>query len=197
MLTIVIHSGIVIQAATPAVFPLAKGHGSKIFRDGLRLVLITFLVSSALWAQIDFTGITLDPTSTAGCQVAVIFTTIFDQLARFAIEQFLLWAINANARAPASAMVYQAVLGVRFILGAVFVGFQKAQIATVCVARNDLLAIGAVVMVTDFAVIAALAFRANSIGITSVPVKKAIFWVIGALALWTAVRSTRYCLDIS
>ncbi|KAI3553207.1 hypothetical protein CABS01_01309 [Colletotrichum abscissum] len=178
--------GIVIQAATPAVFPLAKGHGSKIFRDGLRLVLITFLVSSALWAQIDFTGITLDPTSTAGCQVAVIFTTIFDQLARFTIEQFLLWAINANARAPASAMVYQAVLGVRFILGGVFVGFQKAQIATVCVARNDLLAIGAVVMVTDFAVIAALAFRANSIGITSVPVKKAIFWVIGALALWTA-----------
>ncbi|KAK1637068.1 hypothetical protein BDP81DRAFT_266952, partial [Colletotrichum phormii] len=178
--------GIVIQAATPAVFPLAKGHGSKIFRDGLRLVLITFLVSSALWAQTDFTGLTLNPTSTAGCQVTVIFTTIFDQLARFAIEQFLLWAINANARAPASAMVYQAVLGVRFILGAVFVGFQKAQIATVCVARNDLLAIGATVIVTDFAVIAALAFRANSIGITSVQVKKAIFWTIGALALWTA-----------
>lgn len=94
-------------------------------------------------------------------------------------------------------MVYQAVLGVRFILGAVFVGFQKAQIATVCVARNDLLAIGAVVMVTDFAVIAALAFRANSIGITSVQVKKAIFWVIGALALWTAVSFTRYCFDAS
>ncbi|KZL85007.1 hypothetical protein CI238_04122 [Colletotrichum incanum] len=178
--------GIVIQAATPFVFPLVKGHGSKIFRDGLRLVLITFLVSSALWAQIDFTALTLDPTSTSGCQVVVIFASIFDQLARFAIEQFLLWAINANASAPAGTMVYQAVLGVRFILGAVFVGFQKAQIATVCVARNDVLAIGAVVMVTDFAVVAMLAFKANSIGITTVQSKKAVMWTIGALGLWTA-----------
>ncbi|GKT65916.1 hypothetical protein ColTof3_13255 [Colletotrichum tofieldiae] len=178
--------GIVIQAATPFVFPLVKGHGSKIFRDGLRLVLITFLVSSALWAQIDFTALTLDPTSTSGCQVVVIFTSIFDQLARFTIQQFLLWAINANASAPAGTMVYQAVLGVRFILGAVFVGFQKAQIATVCVARNDVLAIGAIVMVADFAAVAMLAFKANSIGITSVQSKKAVMWTIGALGLWTA-----------
>ncbi|KAK6211059.1 hypothetical protein QIS74_10323 [Colletotrichum tabaci] len=178
--------GIVIQAATPFVFPLAKGHGSKILRDGLRLVLITFLVSSALWAQIDFAALTIDPTSISGCQIAVIFTSIFDQLARFALEQFLLWVINANAAVPVGTMVYQAVLGVRFVLGAVFVGFQKAQIATVCVARNDVLAIGAVVMVTDFAVVGMLAFRANSIDITTVQIKKATMWTVGALGLWTA-----------
>ncbi|KAK2064876.1 hypothetical protein LY76DRAFT_600749 [Colletotrichum caudatum] len=178
--------GIVIQAATPSVFPLLKGHGSNIFRDGLRLVLITFLISSALWAQIDFTGLTLDPTSTSGCQVVVIFNSVFDQLARFAIEQFLLWSTNANASTPAGAVAYQAVLGVRFVLGGVFVGFQKAQIATVCVARNDLLAIGAVVMATDFVIIAMLAFRASSIGIKSVQSKTAIMRTILGLALWTA-----------
>ncbi|WYZ35592.1 hypothetical protein EsH8_X_000239 [Colletotrichum jinshuiense] len=186
--------GIVIQGASTAVFPFAKGHGSKIFRDGLRLVLITFLVSSALWAQVDFTALTLDPTSTSGCQVAVIFTAIFDQLARFAIEQFLLWAINANSEAPTGALVYQAVLGVRFVLGAVFVGFQRAQIATVCVARNDAVAIGAAVTATDFVIIILLAFRANSVGTVGEPKrgqagprsKKAIVWTIGALALWTA-----------
>ncbi|KAK2031430.1 hypothetical protein LX32DRAFT_714010 [Colletotrichum zoysiae] len=178
--------GIVIQAATPSVFPLLKGHGSNIFRDGLRLVLITFLISSALWAQIDFIGLTLDPTSTSGCQVVVIFNSVFDQLARFAIEQFLLWTTNANASTPAGAVAYQAVLGVRFVLGGVFVGFQKAQIATVCVARNDLLVIGAVVMATDFVIIAMLAFRASSIGIKSVQSKTAIMWTIVGLAFWTA-----------
>ncbi|KAJ0165694.1 hypothetical protein CTA2_10321 [Colletotrichum tanaceti] len=178
--------GIVIQAATPFVFPLARGHGSKILRDGLRLVLITFLISSSLWALTDFAALTIDPTSTSGCQIAVIFTSIFDQLARVALEQFLLWVINANAAAPVGTMLYQAALGVRFVLGAVFVGFQKAQIATVCVARNDGLAIGAIVMVTDFAVVAMLAFRANSIGITTVQSNKAIMWTVGALGLWTA-----------
>ncbi|KAK1590570.1 uncharacterized protein LY79DRAFT_488104, partial [Colletotrichum navitas] len=177
--------GIVIQAATPFVFPLLKGHGSNIFRDGLRLVLITFLVSSVLWAQIDFIGLTLDPTSTSGCQVVVIFNSVFDQLARFAIEQFLLWAINAKASAPTGAVAYQAVLGVRFVMGGVFVAFQKAQLSTVCVARNNLLAMGAVVVAIDFVIIAMLAFRASSIGITPVQSKKAAMWTVVGLGLWT------------
>ncbi|KAK2012317.1 hypothetical protein LZ32DRAFT_659019 [Colletotrichum eremochloae] len=180
------EDGIVIQAATPSVFPLLKGHGSNIFRDGLRLVLITFLVSSALWAQIDFIGLILDPASTSGCQVVVIFNSVFDQLARFAIEQFLLWTINANASAPAGTLAYQAVLGVRFVLGGVFVGFQKAQLATVCVARNNLLAIGAVVMAIDFVIVVMLVFRVSSIDIKSIQSKKAVMWTIGGLGLWTA-----------
>ncbi|OLN85082.1 hypothetical protein CCHL11_06252 [Colletotrichum chlorophyti] len=186
--------GTVIQAASSAVFPLAKGHGSNIFRDGLRLVLITFLVSAALWAQIDFIALTLDPTSTSGCQVAVIFTTIFDQLARLAVEQFLLWTINANSTAPTGgALFYQAVIGVRFVLGAVFVGFQKAQVATVCVTRSDALALGAVVMVTDFIIVLMLAFRTNSVsvvrGVKGGQPKKAIFWAIVGLAVWTATST--------
>ncbi|KAF6805318.1 hypothetical protein CSOJ01_09584 [Colletotrichum sojae] len=186
--------GIVLNAASSAVFLFAKGHGSKIFRDGLRLVLITFLASAALWAQIDFAALTIDPTSTSGCQVAVIFTTIFDQLARFAIEQYLLWAINLSAQAPTAAIIPQAAIGTRFILGAVFVGFQKPQIATVCVSKIDVLPIGVVVMVVDLLIVAMLAFMAHSLGLarditsghTNPQGKKAVLWGVAGLALWTA-----------
>ncbi|KAH0423152.1 hypothetical protein CcaCcLH18_12384 [Colletotrichum camelliae] len=186
--------GIVLNAASAAVFLFAKGHGSKIFRDGLRLVLITFLASAALWAQIDFAALTIDPTAISGCQVAVIFTTIFDQLARFAIEQYLLWAINSNAKAPAGAIIPQAVIGTRFVLGAVFVGFQKPQIATVCVSKTDVLPIGVVIMVTDFLIIGMLAFRASSLGLIAeaksgqagAQGKKAVLWIMGGHAAWTA-----------
>ncbi|KAI8284846.1 hypothetical protein K4K60_001666 [Colletotrichum sp. SAR11_57] len=186
--------GIVLNAASAAVFLFAKGHGSKIFRDGLRLVLITFLASAALWAQIDFAALTIDPTATSGCQVAVIFTTIFDQLARFAIEQYLLWAINSNAKAPTGAIIPQAVIGTRFVLGAVFVGFQKPQIATVCVSKTDVLPIGVVIMVTDFLIIGMLAFRASSLGLIAeaksgqagAQGKKAVLWIMGGHGAWTA-----------
>ncbi|KAF9876025.1 hypothetical protein CkaCkLH20_06471 [Colletotrichum karsti] len=186
--------GIVLNAASAAVFLFAKGHGSKIFRDGLRLVLITFLASAALWAQIDFAALTIDPTAISGCQVAVIFATIFDQLARFAIEQYLLWAINSNAKTPTGAMIPQAVIGTRFILGAVFVGFQKPQIATVCVSKTDVLPIGVVIMITDFLIIGMLAFRANSLGLItearsgrpSSQNKKAVLWTMVGFAVWTA-----------
>ncbi|KAI8222656.1 hypothetical protein K4K55_010493 [Colletotrichum sp. SAR 10_96] len=186
--------GIVLNAASAAVFLFAKGHGSKIFRDGLRLVLITFLASAALWAQIDFAALTIDPTAISGCQVAVIFTTIFDQLARFAIEQYLLWAINSNAKAPTGAIIPQAVIGTRFVLGAVFVGFQKPQIATVCVSKTDVLPIGVVIMVTDFLIIGMLAFRASSLGLIAeaksgqagAQGKKAVLWIMGGHGAWTA-----------
>ncbi|KAI8293899.1 hypothetical protein K4K59_005445 [Colletotrichum sp. SAR11_240] len=185
--------GIVLNAASAAVFLFAKGHGSKIFRDGLRLVLITFLASAALWAQIDFAALTIDPTAISGCQVAVIFTTIFDQLARFAIEQYLLWAINSNAKVPTGAIIPQAVIGTRFVLGAVFVGFQKPQIATVCVSKTDVLPIGVVIMVTDFLIIGMLAFRASSLGLIAearsgqagAQGKKAVLWIMGGHGIIT------------
>ncbi|TDZ29014.1 hypothetical protein C8035_v006863 [Colletotrichum spinosum] len=182
--------GIVLNAASSAVFLLAKGRGSKIFRDGLRLVLITFLASAALWAQIDFAALTIDPASTTGCQVAIIFASIFDQLARFAIEQYLLWAINCNAKTPTGGMIPQAVLGLRLVLGAVFVGFQKPQVQTVCVTRTDLLPAGVVVLIADFLVFAMLAIRANSLGLTR-EVKsshgcKAILWTMVGFAAWIA-----------
>ncbi|KAI8303605.1 hypothetical protein K4K61_006892 [Colletotrichum sp. SAR11_59] len=185
--------GIVLNAASAAVFLFAKGHGSKIFRDGLRLVLITFLASAALWAQIDFAALTIDPTAISGCQVVVIFTTIFDQLARFAIEQYLLWAINSNAKVPTGAIIPQAVIGTRFVLGAVFVGFQKPQIATVCVSKTDVLPIGVVIMVTDFLIIGMLAFRASSLGLIAearsgqagAQGKKAVLWIMGGHGIIT------------
>ncbi|WDK22308.1 hypothetical protein CGRA01v4_13598 [Colletotrichum graminicola] len=70
-------------------------------------------------------------------------------------------------------------------MGGVFVAFQKAQLATVCVARNNLLAMGAAVMAIDFVIVAMLAFRASSIGITPVQSKSAVMWTIVGFGLWT------------
>src|SRR4051812_15689625 len=100
-------SGIVLNAASAALFLYSKGNGSSIWRDGQRLVLIIFLLSSALWAQVDFITTIIDPKATTSCQVGILFSTFFDQLARCAMGQYLLWAINTGGKSGARQMIPQ------------------------------------------------------------------------------------------
>lgn len=191
------NSGIVVNAASAALFLNVRGHGSSIFRDGKRLVLVIFFLSAALWAQIDFITIIIGSTGATSCQVGVIFTTLFDQLARYTVEQYLLWVLNAGTGAGVGQYLPQGLLFGRFILGAVFVGFSRQQVDTVCVPVSSILALAIAVIAVDAAVLAVLAARAVSVGLfknmsaggqESARGKAVVAMLIG-LVIWMAVSS--------
>lgn len=189
------NSGIVVNAASAALFINVRGHGSSIFRDGKRLVLVIFLLSAALWAQIDFITTLIDPTALPSCQIGVIFTTAFDQLARFSIEQHLLWVANDGAPASAVQYVLQGLVAGRFVMGVVFVVLSRAEFNTVCVPLSLVLIVGIVVVVLDAVVILALAVRATSAGVFrkmqdgghDAARGKAFIAVLLGMVIWTAV----------
>lgn len=182
------NSGIVVTAASAALFLNIQGG-----RHFDRLVLITFLSSSALWGLVDFITTLIDPTAVSACQVGVIFTTLLDQVARFSIEQFLLWAINANTKASVGQIVPQGLLVARLVMGGVFVGLSKPQFNTVCVPISSVLIVAIVTVALDGVIIATLAARAFSVGLVSrmqdSPRCKAIVLVLVGLLVWTAVSS--------
>ncbi|KAI3395233.1 hypothetical protein diail_1659 [Diaporthe ilicicola] len=157
--------GIVVNAASAALFLNIRGHGSSIFRDGKRLVLATFLFSTATWAQVGFITTLIDPAADNSCQIAIIFTTMLDQLARYSIEQHLLWVMNDGTQASAGQIVPQVLLGGRFVLGAVFVGLSRPQFNTVCVPVSSVLALAITLVVVDAVIVAILAGRAISVGL--------------------------------
>lgn len=200
LLTIILStSGIVVNAASAALFLNVRGHGSSVFRDGKRLVLVLFLLFAVLWGQVDFITILIDPTATQSCQVGVIFTTIFDQLARFSIEQHLLWVINDGAPKSVVQYIVQGTLAGRLILGAVFVGLSKPQFDTVCVPLSSAPIVAIIVIVTDVVIISLLAGRAIAAG-TFGKVQnggqegaraKAVIAVLIGLVIWIAVSLLR------
>jgi hypothetical protein len=189
----------VVNAASAAAFLFVKGHGSHIFRDGLRLVLITFLAGSALWAQVDFIATILDTTATSGCQVAIAFASAFDQVARFSLEQYLLWAVNSGAKMSTETLIPQVLVLARFVVGGVFVGLQRPQFDPVCIARTSILPVGIAVIAIDAVIIAMLLARAFQVGLVGdmqgrrpgAIRSKALLATIGGLAIWTGVSSAR------
>jgi hypothetical protein len=189
--------GIVVNAASAALFLHVNSHGSTLFRDGQRLVLTTFLLGAALWAQTDFISIAIDPTATSSCQVGIIFSTFFDQLARFSIEQYLLWAINKGAKSGVQQIILQALVVTRFVVGCVFVGFSRPQFDPVCVSTSSVMPVAIVVVVLDVVLIVTLAVMAIMTGLISdvregrleAGRSKSILLVIVAFAVWTAVCS--------
>ncbi|KAK3292601.1 uncharacterized protein B0H64DRAFT_232308 [Chaetomium fimeti] len=160
--------GIVLNAASAALVLYVKGYGlSAVFRDSQRLVLVLFLLSAALWAQIDFITVLLDiSTSSMPCQIGIIFSTTFDQFARFSVEQFLLWALNNNngAKLSLTQLIPQVLVLVRFLAGAVFIGFTRPQTDDFCLATTSALPVGILVAGLDGAIVLLLIIRAYSAG---------------------------------
>ncbi|KAM7207328.1 hypothetical protein V8F20_002390 [Naviculisporaceae sp. PSN 640] len=190
--------GILTNAATAALFLYYRSHGSSIFRDGLRLVLIIFLLSSALWAQIDFISVLLDVSSRSvmPCQITTIFATIFDQLARFSIEQYLLWAMNDGAaKVSAGTLIPQLLILARLVAGGVFAGFTRAQTDTFCVATSSVLPVALVVIIMDVVILVLLIVRAFQTGVVGSMKKagsdahrsKSILFVMLGFAIWTGM----------
>ncbi|KAG7135739.1 hypothetical protein HYQ45_006551 [Verticillium longisporum] len=184
--------GIVFNSASAALYLCIQGQGTKVFRDGLRLVLITFLAGAALWAQIDFIATLIDPSSSLGCQVAVTFASSFDQIARLALEQYLLWAINSGVKPSSDTFIPQALLVIRLLVGAVFVAFQRTQMLPVCQPSNNMTAIGIAVGATDAVILAlfasALSSRTGSRlprEASRPPARQSCSDALVGLALWT------------
>ncbi|KAK0641226.1 hypothetical protein B0T16DRAFT_211581 [Cercophora newfieldiana] len=182
--------GFVVNAASAALFLYTKGHGS-IFRDSERLVLLLFLLSAALWAQIDFVTVLLDVRrSSMSCQVGIIFATVLDQLARFSIEQYLVWAMNHGQKPTVWQMVPQFVVLGRFVAGAVFAGFTRPQIDTFCVATSSTFPVAVVVIVLDVVTLLLLTARAfssaNEVKASELARRVSHKLVLLGFSIWTA-----------
>ncbi|KAH6678337.1 hypothetical protein B0J14DRAFT_320036 [Halenospora varia] len=152
-LTAAFSFGILLSAASGALFLYYNGHGSQIFKDGRRLVLVLFLLFGALWAQVGFFNLMVTSTLTTTCQALLVFTTMFDQIARVSIEQFFLWSLNQGTKVTAQQLVLQGILGIRLIAGGLLVGFTRPDFKPVCVARTSVLPISIVVLVLDAIII--------------------------------------------
>ncbi|KAH7330402.1 hypothetical protein BKA65DRAFT_480553 [Rhexocercosporidium sp. MPI-PUGE-AT-0058] len=187
--------GILLQAAAGALFIYYRGHGSTIFQDGRRLVLILFLLFAALWAQIQFLNLLLPDTLATACQTTLIISTIFDQLARVGIEQFLLWSVGHGTKLTAERLILQGILLVRMVGGGVLVGFTRPQFAPVCVAQTMITPLAVVVLALDAIIIGVLMVRAMSLGMfremreksssTRQEQSKALILSIVGLGIWT------------
>jgi hypothetical protein len=160
-----LRSGILLQAASGTLILYYRGHGPAIIQDGRRLVLGLFLLFAALWAQIDFVNLLLPVTSTTGCQATLVFSTMFDQLARVLMEQFLLWSVGHGQKMTVDRLVLQVILLLRFIAGGILVGFTRPDFAPACVARTSVLPVPILVLVLDVIIIGVLIIRALSLGL--------------------------------
>ncbi|KAK4171769.1 hypothetical protein QBC36DRAFT_365240 [Triangularia setosa] len=181
--------GSVVYAASAALVLYINGHGAAVFRDSQRLVLVSFLISSALWAAIDFVTTLLDTTGPSmPCQIGVIFASIFDQLARFSIEQFLLWALHTNKGGKLSVMqlLPQILVLTRFLAGAVFVGFTRPQTDDFCLTTTSALPVGVAVLALDAVIIVLLIQKAYSSGGAARTNSKSLTSVLLGLICWTA-----------
>ncbi|KAK4103316.1 hypothetical protein N658DRAFT_445927, partial [Parathielavia hyrcaniae] len=160
--------GLVLNAAAAALVLYLRGCGlASLLRDSQRLVLVLFLLSAALWAQLDFITILLDvSTSPTPCQIGIIFSTVFDQFARFSIEQFLIWALNASNGAKSSIiqLIPQLLVVARFLAGAVLIGFTRPQTDTFCVTTTSAPPLGVLVASLDVVIILLLVLRAYFAG---------------------------------
>src|SRR5688572_4157282 len=100
-----------------------------------------------LWAQTGFFSLIFASGSTTSSQLGVLFSAFFDQLARFSIGQYLLWAINrAGSTEGLGQFMPQIVLLIRFIFGMVFVGFTRPDMDPVCSPMSSVLPVSAVLL---------------------------------------------------
>ncbi|KAL7946523.1 hypothetical protein V8C42DRAFT_38741 [Trichoderma barbatum] len=184
--------GLVVLAASAAIFFFVKANRSPLFRDELRLALSFFLAASALWGVLDFAATLVRDNAASACQTVISFAAVFDQVARVSVEQFLLWAVNGGIKVTKLSLAMQGALLVRFILGAIFVGVQRPQFDPVCVASNLVLPIGVIVMLTDIGMVAALsakfvlAKKSNSLR-PELARTNGVVLVTAGLGIWTGL----------
>ncbi|KLP20375.1 uncharacterized protein LW94_1435 [Fusarium fujikuroi] len=190
--------GLVAHAGITGAFLLLNNRASKIIRDAPRLALIAFLISSALWAQIDFFAFLLNINSMPGCQIMVTFASTFDQFARVSIQQSLLWIFSTHSLASLTEIgVMQGFIVLRLILGGVFVGIQRPQLNTICLTQTSILPVGITVSVIDTASVAFLLIRVISRGVYSETQRgaisprqsRAVALVVLGLIIWTGTSA--------
>lgn len=168
-------------------------------RDSPRLVLLAFLISAAIWGVVNFTSI--HTTTQSGCQVAVSFSSLFDQFARSAILQALLWALSGGVGTSRGVLIPQVALGLRLALGCVFAGFQRTEFRPVCLATNSLMPLGISLLCVDEVIalsLLAVCIGRVRLGRSSADAKpeprNILVLPIAGVGIWVAVRvCTPYC----
>lgn len=103
----------------------------------------------------DFVATLITGDGSLTCHVLIAFAAGFDQIARLAFEQFLLWRIKPK-KASSGIFVLQALIPVRFIIGGVFIAVQRPQVYPVCIAKNILVPLGIATLVTDALIVCIL-----------------------------------------
>ncbi|KAI1089741.1 hypothetical protein F5B19DRAFT_359538 [Rostrohypoxylon terebratum] len=182
--------GILFNAASAALVLYVIGHGSTIFRDGLRLVLILFLLSSAAWALVEFIATVIEPTAGISCQIAAVFSSVFDQLGKIFIEQYLIWAARGEGKKAGLSLVPQILLLGRFGVGMAFIGLTGNEFNPTCVPVSKALPVAITTIALDAVIFGLLAIQVVSMGSTkdnaSSPraPKKSVGMVVLGLGIW-------------
>ncbi|KFY15457.1 hypothetical protein V492_01975 [Pseudogymnoascus sp. VKM F-4246] len=192
--------GILLQTAISSFVIYISGHGSTIFQDRRRLVLITFILSSALWAQIGFINFLIPSRSANICQGTIATSTFFDQAARTLSGAFLLWTVARVSKSPAERYGLGFLIGARAVSGIVFVVFTRQQFAPLCVPRSSELPVSILVIGLDTIIIGlvtirifTLGFWGSSNGMQSTSNKehgKALVLFTVGFAIWTGTSVT-------
>jgi hypothetical protein len=156
-----------------------------------------FLLFAALWAQFSFFNLAIFPKAAGACQALLVFTTMFDQLARVGVEQFLMWAMGQGTKATTQQMILQGILVIRLITGGLVVAFTRPDFAPVCSARNSLLPTSIVVLTLDVIIVGVFLIRASSLGMfgemgnkklgTRREQSRALIFTIAGFTMWAGV----------
>ncbi|KAI1737421.1 hypothetical protein F4680DRAFT_213812 [Xylaria scruposa] len=156
--------GILFNAASGALVIHVKGHGSAIYRDGLRLVLILFLLTASLWALVEFLATLIEPSATSTCQVAVVFSSLFDQLGRVFVEQYLAWAVPKGDTKTIFSLVPQILVFGRLFVGIAFTAVTRTQFKPTCAPISSIRAVSITTIALDAVIIGLLSVQAFASG---------------------------------
>ncbi|KAI1325054.1 hypothetical protein F5Y16DRAFT_281056 [Xylariaceae sp. FL0255] len=187
--------GILFNTASSALILFIKGHGSAIYRDGLRLALTLFLTSASLWSLVEFLSTLIDPTATSTCQVAVVFSSLFDQFGRAFVEQYLAWVVGKGGDKSTLTVLPQVLVFGRFGIGITFVALSRAAFNPTCVSVSSVRGIAFGAIALDAAIIGVVAlniFRGSPKN-TAQPTafqNNIVRLVVVGLAVWTGTSVT-------
>lgn len=194
-----LSSGIVLEALCAGLFIHLRGHASKILQDGPRLVLVLFLSFAALWVQVEFANLMLSTGSSMACRGTLIASTIFDQLSRVAMVQFLFWAIGRCGMLTIEKYLMPVVVVARLGLGLGMTFTVREDFAPTCVAQTSILAPSIAVISLDAGIICWFIARTLSMGLFSDLQSKnsssrqeqsrAVILCIAGFTVWTGVSS--------
>jgi len=148
---------------------------------------MVFLIFVILWALTAWLNLLVAVDNRSLCQVGVEFSTTFDQLARVGMEQFLLGSLNRRARLSTGQATMQAILVARLVIGAVLVGFVRADFAPACVAQNTVVPLAVVALVLDFLIGGVVFAGASILSETAAGrdlEKQSVSWVAAGLIIW-------------
>lgn len=167
----------------------------SIFRDWLRLALIAFLITSGLWALMSLISTLIGDGAITACQVIIVFASVFDQISRVTLEQFLLGAMKSGFAMSISTFILQAMIVIRFILGGVLIGVQRPQFKLMCVASNLLFPLGIATFVLDLLISAVAIGGIISSGVIKnirernslAPRSRGLVLIMAGFLVWTTV----------